>query len=280
MQTTDRFAVALNEVTLAPVEAALASKVAERVLAHRLAQLAGVDDPYGSKTPADAFIAMMTDPASDSNGIRIFADMLKSFTAVMAQDRVLRAADGAPDGSIAGQFAQYGEAVEGVRVANTPAWDNDDAATQARLAFRAAVNKDTELFAATPTGQAMRAVQDFALASWQRLMLRGLDTKAERFMGGLIAMTAIGMFAVWSASPEFAQDPERWIGEGFDRAGIMAVPMELSDAFEKTTGFNPISDQPIDASERLLPYNAYPSIRRMLLYAADAPLRAVVRSNH
>jgi hypothetical protein len=267
MQTTDRFAVALNEVTLAPAEAALASKVAERVLAHRLAQLAGVDDPYGSKTPADAFIAMMTDPASNSNGIRIFADMLKSFTAVMAQDRVLRAADGAPDDSIAGQFAQYGETVEGVRVANTPAWDNDDATTQARRAFRAAVNKDTELFAATATGQAMRAVKDFALASWQRLMLRGLDTKAERFMGGLIAMTAIGMFAVWSASPEVAHDPERWIGEGFDRAGIMAVPMELSDAFEKTTGFNPIPDQPIEAGERLLPYNAYPSIRRMLLYA-------------
>ena len=43
-------------------------------------------------------------------------------------------------------------------------------------------------------------------------------------------MPAMGMFAAWTASPDAASDPERWIGEGFDRSGIMAVPLELSDA--------------------------------------------------
>jgi hypothetical protein len=116
----------------------------------------------------------------------------------------------------------------------------------------------------------MLALKNFALASYQRLLLRGLDAKAERFMGGLIAMTAMGMFAAWAASPDVASDPERWIGEGFDRSGIMAVPLELSDAFEKATGFDPLG--PIKGPEtgtRLLPFNAYPGIRAMLGYALN-----------
>src|SRR5262249_13120892 len=149
--------------------------------------------------------------------------------------------------------------IEGVRVANTMAWDKDDATARALRAYRSAVNKDVEsliakdagdpaLFAATPTGEAMRVLKTFALASWQRLLLRRLDEKASRFMGGLIAMTAMGMFAALMQAragnrtdelEHFAADPGSLIGAGFDRAGIMAVPLELSDAFEKATGFNP-----------------------------------------
>jgi hypothetical protein len=279
MQAVDRLAAELKAVPIASGEAALAGRVAERVLAHRLSALADIDDPYAARTPADAFLQKMTDEASSWNGVRIFADMQKSFAAVMVQDRILRGARERADRSgigepvaaqIAAQFEKYGQEIEGVRVPNTTAWDKDDATAAALRAFRAAVNKDTGGFIAkdTPAGEAMLALKNFALASWQRLLLRGLDAKAERFMGGLIAMTAMGMFAAWTASPDVALDPERWIGEGFDRAGIMTVPLELSDAFEKATGFDPLG--PIKGPEsgaRLLPFNAYPGIRAMLGYA-------------
>ena len=61
-----------------PGEAALAGRIASRVLAHRLSALAGIDDPYASRTPADAFLQKMTDTGSSGSGVRIFADMQKS----------------------------------------------------------------------------------------------------------------------------------------------------------------------------------------------------------
>jgi hypothetical protein len=279
MQTVDRLAADLEAVRLPSGEAALAGRVGERVLAHRLSALTDIDDPYAARTPADAFLQKMTDANLSWNGIRIFADMQKSFAAVMVQDCILKAVREGADISgigepvaaqIAGQFEKHGREIEGVRVGNTQAWDKDDAAAAALRVFRAAVNKGMGGFIAkgTPTGEAMLALKNFALASWQRLLLRRLDAKAERFMGGLIAKTAMGMFAAWAASPDIASDPERWIGEGFDRSGIMAVPMELSDAFEKATGFDPLG--PLKSPEsgtRLLPFNAYPGIRQMLGYA-------------
>jgi hypothetical protein len=272
MQTVEHLAADLKAVTLPPDDAALAGRVAERVLAHRLSQLAGIDDPYASRTPSDTFIGKMTDEASHSNGIRIFADMQKSFAAVMEQDRILRGqAEFDPDvaARIAEQFVRHGEEIDGIRVANTFAWDKVDATRRALRAYRAAAG--SSLPAGTPTAEVTAAFKDFVLASYQRLLLRGLDDKATRFMGGLVAMTAMGMFAAWLQSgraPGIEANPEQWIGEGFERAGIMAVPLELSDAFEKATGFNPLGPlEGGDAVQRLLPYNAYPGIRQMLGYA-------------
>ena len=88
MQTVDRLAADLKTVQLTPGEAALAGQVATRVLAHRLSSLADIDDPYAARTPADAFLQKMTDTGSHANGVRIFADMQKSFAAVMVQDRI------------------------------------------------------------------------------------------------------------------------------------------------------------------------------------------------
>jgi hypothetical protein len=35
-------------------------------------------------------------------------------------------------------------------------------------------------------------------------------------------------------------NPGWWIGEGLDRSGILSVPMELANTFEKASGFNPL----------------------------------------
>ena len=70
----------------------------------------------------------------------------------MVQDRILKAVrerarsiSGIGEhvaAQIAGQFERHGEEIEGVRVANTLAWDKDEATAAALRAFRAAMNKD------------------------------------------------------------------------------------------------------------------------------------------
>jgi hypothetical protein len=108
---------------------------------------------------------------------------------------------------------------------------------------------DVPLFANTPTGKAMLQFKSFALASHQRVLLRGLQEDQTRFLSGLIAMSTIGMMVTYFKAisgnreeklADFATNPGWWISEGLDRSGVLSVPMELSNMFEKATGLNPV----------------------------------------
>jgi hypothetical protein len=265
-------------------EAQLAGNVTEKVLGTRLATLSEIIDPYASRGPVESFLENMTNVASKWNGIRLLTDMQKSIASVMTQNRLLEASTRFPEVSardsrylaylgidqsmaerIAKQFAEHGETVEKVHVANTEKWTDE----VARRTYRAAINKDvdsiittkgvadTPLFANTPTGRAMLQFKSFALASHQRVLLRGLQEGSARFVGGLIAMTTIGMMATWLKAisgnraeklQDAGKNPGWWISEGLDKAGIFAVPMELANTFEKATGFNPIKT-PLKAAD-------------------------------
>lgn len=276
METLGQTMTNMKGIRLSVQEGQLAGNVAERVLGTRLATLSEIIDPYASRGPVEAFLENMTNIASRWNGIRLLTDMQKSIAAVMTQNRVLRGAslfkevadkeraylnflgiDQSMAERIAAQFGEHGQTVEKVRVANTEKWTDE----VARRTYRAAINKDvdsiittkgvadTPLFANTPTGRAVLQFKSFALASHQRVLLRGLQEDGSRFVGGLVAMTTIGMMATWLKAisgnrTEKLQDatinPGWWIAEGLDKAGIFAVPMELANTFEKATGFNPI----------------------------------------
>jgi hypothetical protein len=284
LETIGQTITNLKGIKASVEEAKIAGVVTERVLGTRLATLSEIIDPYASRGPVEAFLENMTNVASRWNGIRLLTDMQKSIAAVMTQNRILRGASGyaelAPkekaylaylgiDQSmaerIAKQFSEHGETVEKVAVANQEKWTDEVAAR----AYRAALSKDvdsiittkgvadTPLFANTPTGRAMLQFKSFALASHQRVLLRGLQESQARFVGGLIAMTTIGMMATWLKAisgnrteklQDAAKNPGWWIAEGLDKAGIFAVPMELANTFEKATGFNPIKT-PIKAGD-------------------------------
>jgi hypothetical protein len=168
---------------------------------------------------------------------------------------------------IAGYFKKHGEVVDGTKVANTEEWVRGlrgqelDAARAAVRAYRAAINKDVDsiittrgvadvpLFANTPTGKAVLQFKSFALTSHQRVLLRGLQEDQTRFLSGLIAMSTIGMMVTYFKAisgnreeklADFATNPGWWISEGLDRSGVLSVPMELSNMFEKATGINPV----------------------------------------
>lgn len=271
-----QLATNMKAIKLSVNEAQLAGNVAERVLGHRLVTMAEITDPYASRGPVEALLESMTNVASKWNGIRIWTDGMQSIASVMTQNRILKGVerfgtikdrekaylaylgiDQSMAERIAKQFADHGETMDGVRVANTEQW-TDRVVVRA---YRAAMNKDVDsiivqksvadvpLFASTATGKAMLQFKTFALASHQKILLRGLQEDRARFVGGLVAMTMMGMFITYMKAlsgnrPEVQEkainNPGWWIGEGLDRSGVLSVPMELANIFEKAAGVNPL----------------------------------------
>lgn len=284
METLGQTLTNLKGFKASVAEAQIAGTVTERVLGTRLATLSEIIDPYASRGPVEAFLENMTNIASRWNGIRLLTDMQKAIAAVMTQNRLLKGAssyaelapkekaylaylgiDQSMAERIAKQFVEHGETAEKIAVANQEKWTDEVAART----YRAAISKDvdsiittkgvadTPLFANTPTGRAMLQFKSFALASHQRVLLRGLQEDQSRFVGGLIAMTTIGMMATWLKAisgnrteklQDIGKNPGWWIAEGLDKAGIFAIPLELANTFEKATGVNPIKT-PIKAAD-------------------------------
>jgi hypothetical protein len=276
MQTVPQLLGNLKGIRMSVAEAQLAGNVTERVLGQRLATISEIIDPYASRGPVESFLENMTNVASKWNGIRIWTDAMKSVASVMTQNRILDNAvnfgaakdkeraylaflgiDQSMAERIAKQFTAHGEDVDGVKVANTEKWTDQ----VARRTYRAAMNKDvdsiivqkgvadTPLFANTPTGRSLLQFKSFMLASHQRILLRGLQEDQSRFLGGVAAMTAMGMMVTYlkalsgnrtEKQSSISENPGWWIAEGLDRSGVLAVPMELANTFEKFTGVNPI----------------------------------------
>jgi hypothetical protein len=286
MQTMGRLATGLKGIKASVRESQMGGQVSEGVLGQRLGSITDIMDPHASRNPVERFIEQMSNVASRWNGIRMLTDMQKAIASVMTQDRILGNAGkfGSLKGKelaymrylgidadmaerIGGYFKKHGEVVEGTKVANTEEWVRGlrgqelDAARAAVRAYRAAINKDVDsiittkgvadipVMANTPTGRAMLQFKSFALASHQRVLLRGLQEDQTRFLSGLIAMSTIGMMVTYFKAisgnreeklADFATNPGWWISEGLDRSGVLSVPMELSNMFEKATGINPI----------------------------------------
>lgn len=278
--TTASLATNLKAVKMSVHEAQLAGNVAEAVLGHRLATLSEIGDPYAARGPIEAFLENMTNVASKWNGIRMWTDGMKSIASVMTQNRILKGVesyaslpakeraylaflgiDQSMAERIAAQYAQHGENLNGVRVANTERWGQEAGDAVALRTYRAAINKDVDsiiiqksvadvpLFASTPTGKMLLQFKSFTLASHQKILLRGLQEDQARFIGGVVAMTTMGMFQTWLKAvtgnrteklSDIKDNPGWWIGEGLDRAGVIGPMMEVSNSFEKIAGINPI----------------------------------------
>ena len=258
-------------IKMAKQEAKLAGAVAEKVLASRLATLAEIADPYSMRSPFERFLDNSAAGFSRMTGILHWNDFQKTVAAVLTQNRILENADKAARSGfdslpkkeqaymgflglgrdraeqIGKLFATHGEIADGVRVANTDAWGND--ADALRSAYRAAINKDVDsiivtkgagdvpLAANTPIGRALLQFRSFALASNQRVLIRGLQEDKTRFIGGMLGMSTIGMFIYYlkqiESGREVSDNPGTWVAEGLDRSGIFSVAFEVNNALEK-----------------------------------------------
>jgi len=274
MQTTGSLITNVKAIKMSVAEARAAGNVLETILAHRLGKLADITDPYSTMGPIESLLSKMSNASSVWNGIRIWTDAMKAFASVMTQNHIIKnalhygslnqreraymaflGADESMAGRIAQQFKTYGRKDGHVYIAGTARWDD----VAALRTYRAMINKDVDsiivergaadipVLANTPTGKLVLQFKTFALASHQRVLIRGLQEDQKRFIGGMIAMTSIGMMRAYlkaytgnREAPKFTEAPGYWIAEGLDASGLMAVPMELANAVEKLTTYNPI----------------------------------------
>lgn len=263
-------------VKLSVAEAKLAGNINDRILSHRMATLAELDDVYHPNGKFERFMDNMTNAASAWNGIRLWTDGVKMLSSTIIQNRILKTVSAFDKASardirylnwtgidqsmaerIAKEFAEHGETVDRVRVANTERWADE----AARRTYRAALNKDLDstvvtrsvadipLLANTPLGRLIFQFNTFNLASHQRVLLRGMQEGPSRFIGGTIALSSIGMLSTYLAAvagnrtdklPSITENPGWWIGEGLDRSGILSIPFQVANAMEKLSGINPI----------------------------------------
>ncbi|MER8511673.1 hypothetical protein NKH47_01785 [Mesorhizobium sp. M1060] len=255
----------LEAVKLAVGDGELAGAVTERTLQSRIASMAELADPYSSNSPFERFIDNMSSTFSKLTFLPWWNDFHKSIASVLTQNRVLKNAQmdyGALDaaerrymgfigieqdmaGRIAKQFEQFGQVEGNVHIPGLEHWTDIDA----RRAFSAAINKDVDtvivtksvadvpLLAHTPTGRALIQFRSFAIASNQRVLMRGLQEGPRSFIQGTLAMMVLGMAAYWfktkESNRELTNNMGTLVAEGLDRAGVFPLAFEINNTWEK-----------------------------------------------
>lgn len=258
----------LEGFKLSANEARIMGAAAERIGAGRIATLAELNDPYAMNSPFERFLNNAATGFSKLTGLNHWNDFHKTISAVMAQNRLLRNIMQEYDAltprelefqgflgvnrdiaaRIRDQFAKYGEDSKGLYIANHMRWDD----AEARRVYVAAINKDTDVtivtksagdtpnFMHTPAGRALFQFKSFAIASNQRVLMRGLQGGMDRFIGGLVGMTTIGMAVYWLKTMEsgrgLSNNPGTWVAEGLDRSGFLSIGMEINNIYEKMGG--------------------------------------------
>lgn len=249
-------------------DAKLLGAVTERTLQSRMATLAELADPYAMNSPFERVLDNMGVLFSKATLLPFWNDMHKSISSVLTQNRILKNAGIEYDQlaadelrymgfvgidkhlaeRIARQFSQFGEVDGNVHIPGVDRWNDDEA----RRAFAAAVNKDVDgtivtksvadvpLFTHTPGGRALLQFKSFALASNQRVLMRGMQEGARSFFQGTLAMMALGMLAyaakTTESGRELSNNTGKWIAEGLERSGIFSVAFEINNTWEKLGG--------------------------------------------
>ncbi|MCV3239680.1 hypothetical protein [Mesorhizobium sp. ZC-5] len=266
----------MSAVKMSMKEAKLAGAISERWLASRLATMAEITDPYSVHSPFERFLENAAVGFTKMTGLLHWNDFQKGIAATLTQNRILKNAElaaakgfdalpakeqaymgflGIGQGraeDIGKLFAAHGETLDGVRIAGSEAWGDDQAIAALRRSYRAAINKDVDsiivtkgvgdvpLMANTPIGRALLQFRSFAIASNQRVLIRGLQEDTTRFVSGVVGMSLVGMFVYWlkqmESGREISNNPGTWIAEGVDRSGIFSMAFEVNNAFEKIGG--------------------------------------------
>lgn len=255
----------LKGIKMAVEDAKTVGAVTENVLQSRLASMAELADPYSHNSPFERFIDNMSNTFSKLTLLPFWNDMHKSIGSVLTQNRVLKnamqdyskldAAERRYMGfvginedmarRVTDQFNQFGSVEGNVHVPGIDHWTDIDA----RRAFAAAINKDVDtiivtksvadvpLFTHTPAGRALIQFRSFAIASNQRVLMRGLQEGPRSFIQGTLAMMALGMAAYYFKNYESGREATNNVGtlvaEGLDRAGVFPLAFEINNTWEK-----------------------------------------------
>jgi hypothetical protein len=255
-------------------EAGRAGAIGQKILASRMAALAQITDPYADGPVFGRFLANMAEGRPLLTGLMHWDDFQKTLATRLIEDRILANAEKATQDGFASLppgeraymdaigfgneraedlgrfFASHGQTLDGIRLANAESRGDDTAAATISRALRAAIDKetrsltsasgddDTPLFAATPLGRTLQRFRSLAIASNQRVLLRGLPEDQTRLLGAITGMTTIGAFlhalSALEAGQALPEDPTIWATEGLNRSGLFTVGFTLNNALEKS----------------------------------------------
>lgn len=261
----------IRSIKIAKRDARELGAVAETVMQSRLASMADLRDPYRYGNRYERFLDNAANTFTKLTGIGWWTDTMNMISSVMTENRVLKNAlnwngmdkyekaymgflgiDEDMAQRIAAQFKKHGMEDAGIKAANVSEWDDD-------LAYRAlgaALNKDTDrtiikpgmgdipLWMRTNTGRIVTQFKSFGLASHQRVLIAGLQERPRRLAEAMVFGTAIGMMVSYlkmiergdyEKAQNLLENPGKWIGDGFDRTGILFLPFEITNTADKVS---------------------------------------------
>ncbi len=241
-------------------------------------------NPYAVGTPFERFMQNMTKHFSTLNGLAYWNQYLKEFTGHITIDRVLGNAlkkKLSPSERRYMNMLGIGEdIVSHIRKAHEAGavkkiggvWTIDDTTAFGEEISRtlfAGIAKDINstvitkgigdvpLFMNHPLGKLVMQFKSFAMATHQRILLRGLQEDQTKFLMGLAGMVITGMFVYYlkqlESGREVSDNPGTWLAEGIDRSGVFALFFEANNMFEKNGGpgvYNMLASAFPDKSQR------------------------------
>lgn len=259
----------VKALQISKADAKALGAVTERVLQSRLASLAELNNPYAHGSRFERFLSNTSNVFSKVTGLGYWNDAMKTMASVMTQNRMMRSAlnwngvdkaeraymamlgiDEDMASRIAAQFKKYGMKEDGIFGANATKWDD----ALAMRTWAAALNKDvdrtiiTKSVADTPLwmksnwGKLIMQFKSFALASHQRVLITGLQERPHRLAEQMVFASALGMMVAYlkyvergdlDKANELLDNPGKWVTDGLDRSGILAIPFEISNTMDK-----------------------------------------------
>lgn len=250
---------------------------AERFSQNTVSLRAGLTDPFMHTSPVENVMRNMTGKFAKGTGILHFTDFEKNMTAFMAIERMRKAFNAKkmseqdrawlallgidePTGQqINRAFAKYGfEDDDGLFDPNVGHWNApEDAFAKRRLTDALNFEVDTTittpsfgdlpLAARHPLKRPLFQFRAFNFATYQTMLIRGVQEPMARFLGGLISLMTVGMFitfaraAVSGRTEELSDNPGFWIMSGLDNSGMFAVLFDVNNTIEKGLGIGAYS---------------------------------------
>jgi hypothetical protein len=249
------------------INMALAKKyaaIAEIVNNSRLATLADIADPHAAGTPFERFMQNSSAMFSRATGLPYWNQFLKEFAGHLTIDRIISNAVSknlSPSEVRYMNFLGIGpDIVERLRllvkngdikkIGGVWSIENVNAMDEfTSTAFWSGVSKDVNsiittkgygdvpVFMNRPIGKMALQFKSFAIASHQRVLIRGLQEDQKNFLSGLLGMVTIGSFIYalkqMESGREVSDNPGTWLAEGLDRSGAFSVFFELNNIAEK-----------------------------------------------
>jgi hypothetical protein len=257
----------LKAVKMSVKEAKLAGNIVEFSTQGRLATMAEIGDPFQSgRSSFERLINNISQVQSKINLMPIWTDAHKSIASVITQNRIINASldrgkgrisrsdleylsfigiDEGMSKRIVDQTTKHGSKNRSVWIAGTEKWDD----LEARNVYRNALNIDIDRTIITlnpgdiPLAmneefyKTVAQFKSFAFAATQQVLIAGLQRKDAAALSGAISAVALGMLTYYlktiAAGKELSDDPKRWIIEGVDRSGFLAIMMEFNNIAEK-----------------------------------------------